>query len=50
MSSCVAKTEIVQPIPVSVHCRISSVLLLLHADCAVIKASLGGWMPLGDWK
>lgn len=48
MSSCVDVTEIVQSVPVSVPCQISSVLLLLRVDRAVIKASLGGWMPLGD--
>lgn len=43
-------TEIVQPVPVSVPSLISSVLFLLHGDSAVIKASLGVWVPLGGWK
>lgn len=45
MSSCAAVTEIVQPL--LVPSLISSGLLLLHGDSAVIKASLGVWVPLG---
>ena len=51
MSSCAAVTEIVQTVPVSVPCQISAVLLLLHVDSVVIKASLGasGWLEVGHW-
>lgn len=49
MSSCAAVTEIVQPVPVSVPSLISAVLLLLHGNLAVIKASLLVWESGCPW-